>query len=53
MAELSVGQQRDLIIEQVAKAKINWAHMAIAQLIRNGYVDRILTTNFDPLVLRA
>jgi hypothetical protein len=53
MAELSRGQQRDLIIEQVAKAKINWAHMAIAQLIRNGYVDRVLTTNFDPLVLRA
>jgi NAD-dependent SIR2 family protein deacetylase len=53
MAELSRGQQRDLIIEQVAKARINWAHMAIAQLIRNGYVDRVLTTNFDPLALRA
>jgi hypothetical protein len=53
MAELSRGQQRDLIIEQVWQAKINWAHMAIAQLIRKGYVDRVLTTNFDPLVLRA
>jgi hypothetical protein len=53
MAELSRGQQRDLIIEQVWQAKINWAHMAIAQLIRKGYVDRVLTTNFDLLVLRA
>ena len=53
MAELSRGQQRDLINEQVSKARINWAHIAIAQLIGNGYIDRVLTTNFDPLALRA
>jgi hypothetical protein len=53
MAELEPGPQRDLIIEQVSKARINWAHIAIAQLMRNRYVDRVLTTNFDPLVLRA
>jgi hypothetical protein len=34
-------------------ARINWAHIAIAQLIKHGYVDRVLTTNFDPLVVRA
>ena len=53
MAVLTRGQQRDLINEQVCNARINWAHMAIAQLMRHGYVDRVLTTNFDPLVLRA
>jgi hypothetical protein len=53
MAELSRGQQRDLINEQVSNARINWAHISIAQLIRNGYIDRVLTTNFDPLALRA
>lgn len=53
MAELSRGQQRDLINEQVSAARINWAHMAIAQLIKHGYIGRILTTNFDPLVQRA
>ena len=53
MAKLSRGQQRDLINEQVCAARINWAHMAIAQLMKHGYVDRVLTTNFDPLVLRA
>ncbi len=53
MAKLSRGQQRDLINEQVRAARINWAHMAIAQLMKHGYVDRVLTTNFDPLVLRA
>ncbi len=35
------------------RAKINWAHIAIAQLMLKGYVDRILTTNFDPLIMRA
>ena len=37
----------------IDKAKINWAHLALAQLIDNGFIDRVLTTNFDPLVSRA
>lgn len=53
MAELSDAARRDLIAEKVKTAKINWAHIAIAQLIRHGFVDRVFTTNFDPLVLRA
>lgn len=53
MAALPPGVQRDLIAEYVDKAKINWAHIAIAQLLANGWVNRILTTNFDPLVIRA
>lgn len=53
MSCLSSGERHDLIAQYVDKARINWAHIAIAQLIKNGYVDRILTTNFDPLVARA
>jgi hypothetical protein len=53
MAALVSGLRRDLIVAQINAAKINWAHVAIAQLIANGYVDRVLTTNFDPLVARA
>jgi hypothetical protein len=53
MAKLDTGARRDLIVAQINAAKINWAHVAIAQLIANGYVDRVLTTNFDPLVARA
>ena len=48
MAEL-----RDLVAEYVDSAKINWAHICIALLFQAGYVDRVLTTNFDPLVNRA
>lgn len=53
MAELSPGERRDLIARYVDSAKINWAHIAIAQLMKRGYIDRVLTTNFDPLLVRA
>jgi len=53
MAELSLGERRDLIADYVDKARINWAHIAIAQLMKTGFVDRVLTTNFDLLVVRA
>jgi tetratricopeptide (TPR) repeat protein len=53
MAALERGVRRDLIGAYVDKARINWAHIALAQLITANYVDRVLTTNFDPLVSRA
>lgn len=40
-------------MEAVNAAKTNWAHVAIAQLMKHGYVGRVLTTNFDPLIQRA
>jgi len=49
MSQLSVDEQRSLIVDFVDKAKINWAHIALAQLMKAGYIDRVLTTNFDPL----
>lgn len=53
MPALDSGVRRDLIADQISAARINWAHVAIAQLMAHGYVDRVLTTNFDPLVARA
>jgi tetratricopeptide (TPR) repeat protein/NAD-dependent SIR2 family protein deacetylase len=53
MAELAYNERSDLIAPYIDKAKINWAHVAIAQLTRAGYVTRILTTNFDPLLGKA
>jgi hypothetical protein len=53
MAQLLLSERRDLIAEHVDAAKINWAHICIALLMQAGYVDRVLTTNFDPLVSRA
>ena len=53
MAELSMGERRDLISSYIDNARINWAHIGIAQLIKHNFVDRVLTVNFDPLVQRA
>jgi hypothetical protein len=53
MAELMLSERRDLIAEFVDRANINWAHVCIALLMQAGYVDRVLTTHFDPLVVRA
>jgi hypothetical protein len=53
MAELLVAERHDLISQYINNAKLNWAYLAIAQLLKNGFVDRILTVNFDPLVMRA
>jgi tetratricopeptide (TPR) repeat protein len=53
MSALPPGDRRDLIASYVDKAKINWAHLGIAQLMKGGFIDRVLTTNFDPLVVRS
>ena len=53
MAELGPDERRHLIAAYVDQARINWAHVGIAQLMRAGFVDRVLTTNFDMLVARA
>ena len=37
----------------IDEAKINVTHIYLAQLISEGYVDYVLTVNFDNLVLRA
>src|SRR2546428_9317435 len=37
MARLSADERRRLIAEYVGKAKINWAHVGIACLVKHGY----------------
>lgn len=53
MAALGEGFRRQMIMQAVNDAKVNWAHVAIAQLIKHGYVGRVLTTNFDTLIQQA
>ncbi len=53
MGQLTVNERHDLIAKHVDNAKINWAHVCISLLLQNGYVDRVLTTNFDLLVAKA
>lgn len=53
MTHIGPANSRVLVQQAVAKCRINAAHLAIAQLIKAGIVDRVLTTNFDPLIVRA
>lgn len=53
MAILTPAERRHLLGECIDNAPVNWAHMCIALLVKSGYVDRVLTTNFDPLIIKA
>jgi tetratricopeptide (TPR) repeat protein len=53
MDKITTDQRKKLIAGYVNGATINWAHLAIAMLVKEGFVDRILTTNFDTLALQA
>tara|TARA_R100001039_G_C1850034_1_gene110182 strand:+ start:1121 stop:3373 length:2253 start_codon:yes stop_codon:yes gene_type:complete len=53
MSCLTLNERRDLLSPHLDGAKINWAHLAIACLIKAGYVTRVLTFNFDSVLARA
>jgi tetratricopeptide (TPR) repeat protein len=53
MALLAPMERRDFIGKYIDQAKINLAHLYLGALVKEKYVDRILTVNFDPLILRS
>lgn len=53
MQLLSPSQRKKLIACYVDNAKINLAHLYLGTLIKENYIDRVLTTNFDNLVIRS
>lgn len=50
---LSPTERYALTSRYTRKARVNPAHLAIAHLIKGGFVDRVITTNFDSLLPRA
>jgi len=50
---LTPFERNALLKGYIDKAKINVTHIYLAQLIIEGYVDYVLTVNFDNLMLRA
>lgn len=50
---LTPYERNSLLKGYIDQAKINVTHIYLAQLLKNGYVDYVLTVNFDNLVLRA
>ncbi|HPS63249.1 MAG TPA: hypothetical protein PLK82_09305, partial [Bacteroidales bacterium] len=53
MACLGPVQRKAIFRDYVGKARINVSHIYLAHLLAEGYVDYILTVNFDDLALRA
>jgi len=53
MELLAPNERRNLIENYVDNAKINLAHLYLGTLIKENYIDRVLTTNFDNLVIRS
>ncbi|MGB6128477.1 MAG: tetratricopeptide repeat protein [Psychrilyobacter sp.] len=50
---LTPYERNDLLKKYIKEAKINVAHIYLAQLLRENYIDYILTVNFDNLMIRA
>lgn len=53
LSVITAAQRQELIREYAAGAKLNAAHLYTAALVKAGYTDKILTTNFDTLLHRA
>lgn len=53
MNALSPDERNDLIKNLVSNSKLNITHIIIAELLKRGYIHRILTPNFDNLLIKA
>ena len=53
MALLSIRERSKLIQPHLKNSRINWGAIALAQLIFEGYVERVLTLNFDLVLENA
>lgn len=53
MAQIGRDDRRQFLKGYIDAAKINWAHIALACLLQEGYIGRVLTFNFDNLLARS
>ena len=50
---LTAEDRAQIFSGTLQNARINWAHIAIAQLMKESFIHRVLTTNFDSLTEKA
>ncbi len=50
---LNAKDRNTLLRNYIKEAKVNVAHIYLAQLLKHKYIDYVLTVNFDDLLLRA
>ena len=53
MKHLDNFERHDIHLNYIKIAKINWANLAIIELMRLGFIGRVITFNFDDLLIRA
>ncbi|MFQ5958779.1 MAG: hypothetical protein ACE5LF_05360 [Alphaproteobacteria bacterium] len=53
MSRLSLGERERLVGDVLASASLNWEHLVIAELMAQGFIGPVLTSNFDALLLSA
>ncbi len=53
MNALTHQERRRLLQNHIEKANMNWAHIGLAALMEAGFTQRVLTFNFDNLLMRA
>lgn len=53
MRKLPKNMRKELLTPYLEQAKINWAHIAIASMMKEGFIERALTFNFDNILNRA
>jgi tetratricopeptide (TPR) repeat protein len=53
LACITPADRRKLIRKITKSGKLNWGHIALAQLIKNHYIDCVLSLNFDQLPEKA
>lgn len=53
MACLTTAERNALLNHYIDEAKVNVGYIYLAHLIKEGYIDYVLTVNFDNLILRA
>ena len=53
MEVIGSNERRDLLQRYFTKAKVNWANVAVAQLLAQDLIGSVLTVNFDPLLAKA
>lgn len=53
MSILTPNQRKDYFTKILEKPKINIGHIALASMMKAGYVSRLVTFNFDSVFVRA
>ena len=53
MAKLTKEVRRRLLNPYLQNAKVNWASIAVAALMKDDFIARVLTFNFDSVLARA